>query len=89
MAQVKFYRMKDSEIRKVALVDENDSKKVVAIIGKVDELIRIGLLYPNRRMNRNAWVIIDRNDGADGTVGLVHYNTLDEVKQIARETYKA
>lgn len=89
MAQVKFYRMKDSEIRKVALVDENDNKKVVAIIGNVDELLKIGLLYPNRRMKRNAWVIIDKKDGEDGTVGLIHYDTLEEAKKVAKETYKA
>ena len=92
MTTVKFYRKKDTEIRMVALVDENDNKKVVAAIGTVDEFLKIGLLYPNKRMNRKAWVIIERPaepDGDETEVSLVHYDTLEEAKQAAREKYEA
>jgi hypothetical protein len=83
---LKFFRKKDSEIRRVAEVDEAGNKKMVAIIGQVDELITIGLLEPAPGMNDRAWVIIERQAVEENPdenfveLGLVEYDTLQEAK---------
>lgn len=92
MAQVKFYRKKDTEIRKVALVDEADNKKVVAIIGRAEELVELGALYGHKGMNEQAWLLIDAGmvkkiNGKKVEICVSQFETLEEAKEEAKKVY--
>jgi len=91
---LKFFRIKGTELRKVALVDEEGNRTKVALIGLVEELIEKEVLEPAFGMNERAWVCIpmqDVNNGknniGDNTVllKLVEHDTLEEAKDFARE----
>lgn len=97
MTSVHFFRKKDTEIRKVALVDEDGNKTVVAIIGQVEELVEMGVLEPVPGMNEQAWVLIDagkvksksvRNRKNIVSMNLIEFDSLSEAKQEATKIYK-
>ena len=94
---LKFFRHKGTEIRKAALVDEAGNKKVVAIIGQVEELLEIGLLEPSPGMNERAWVAIpapgvsSKEKEINETfveLNLVEHDTLEESKEFVMEWFK-
>ena len=91
MAEVKFYRKKGTEIRKVALVDEADNRKVVAMIGKVEELLEMGVIEPSPGMNEQAWIILEKPKSRDSEgfeeQYLVEYDTLKEAKLHCMKVY--
>ena len=91
---LKFFKKKDTNIRKAALVDEAGNKTVIAIIGQVDELITIGVLKPNPGMNDRAYVAIETKKvntaerfGAMVDLVLTEYDTMDEAKEYIKEQY--
>ena len=56
---IKYYKKKGTEIRKVAEVDENDNKKVIAIIGQVAEMLKHEIIFPdNTAGNLEKWLLI-------------------------------
>lgn len=89
MAEVKFYRKKGTEIRKVALVDEADNKKVVAFIGKVGELVDMGIIEAAPGLDEQAWIILEKPQRSEGFVELelVNYPTLGEAKRECLKVY--
>lgn len=89
MAEVKFYRKKGTEIRKVALVDEADNKKVVAFIGKVGELVDMGIIEAAPGLDEQAWIILEKPQIREGFVELelVNYPTLGEAKRECLKVY--
>lgn len=89
MAEVKFYRKKGTEIRKVALVDEADNRKVVAFIGKVGELVDMGIIEAAPGLDEQAWIILEKPKTSEGFVELelVNYPTLGEAKRECLKVY--
>ena len=92
---LKFYRKKGTGILKAALVDEAENKKVVAIIGQVDELITMGVLEPAPGMNDRAYVAIETQKVKEAKLvrdifadlELVEYDTMAEAKDSIRVLY--
>ena len=91
MAEVKFYRKKGTEIRKVVLVDEADNKKVVAFIGKVGEFVDMGIIEAAPGLDEQAWIILEKPKSRDSEgfveLELVNYPTLGEAKRECLKVY--
>ena len=80
---VKFYRIKDTEIRKAVQIGENGARLgVVALIGKAQELVDRGLLTPNNSKEHDSiadkWLVVPCVNNS--RLELIPYDTLAEAK---------
>jgi len=79
---VKFYRIKDTEIRKVVQIGENGGRlKVVALIGKAKDLVDAGVLSttdPNH--DGEKWLVVPNVNKS--RMELKQYDTLAEAKAV-------
>lgn len=75
---IKFYKVKDTEIRKVAEVDDQGQvKEVKAIIGQVAELLEKEIIFPDStKGNEEKWLVIC-NNGVD----ITEFSSLQEAKE--------
>ena len=75
---IKFYKVKDTEIRKVAEIDEQGQViGIKAILGRVAELIEKKIIFPdNTTGNEEKWLVICEN-GND----ITEFESLEEAKQ--------
>lgn len=75
---IKFFKVKDTEVRKVATVDEQG--KIVdfkALIGKVSELLKLQIIFPdNTKGNEEKWLVVTK-DGSD----IREFPSLQEAKE--------
>lgn len=80
---IKFYKVKDTEIRKVADVAEDGSMKVIAIIGQVRELASRDIIRDVQDFNRVAdkWMVIPADIDTEGQRADAVYDSLLEAKQ--------
>ena len=78
---IKFFRVKDTEIRRAVEVDDAGNKKrVIAILGQVRELLEKELiLWDNTEGNLNKWLVI-LPDGSN----VLEYENLEDAKEGAR-----
>lgn len=81
----KFFKIKDTEIRKVYECNDNGEKiRVVALIGQVAELLKKEIIYhDNTAGNYNKWLALAL-DGAS----IYEFETLKEAKTFVTENYK-
>lgn len=82
---VKFYRIKDTEIRKAVEVNENGVRiGPVALIGRAAELVKRGVLTPDRSeehdKNADKWLVVPYVNS--GKMELIPYDTLAEAKAV-------
>ena len=82
---VKFYKVKDTEIRKAVQISESGARLgVVALIGKAQELVDRGLLTPNSTEEHNAvadkWLVVPCVNNS--SLELIPYDTLAEAQAI-------
>ena len=78
----KFYRIKDTEIRKVAEVNEDGSVKVIALIGKIGELMEKGIISDvdgTLHDVRDRWLVVPKVDADEEREDLT-FNTLEDAK---------
>lgn len=77
-----FTRKKGTEIRKAWETNEaGEKEKVLFIIGRVDELLRMSVIFDdNTSGNENKWLLIS----ADGN-SIEEFNSLEEAKKAATE----
>lgn len=75
---IKFYKHGNTGIRKVAEVDSDGNKKVVAIIGQVKEMLSMGVIFSdNTDGNMEKWIAVNASDTDD----IAEFNTLEEAKR--------
>lgn len=82
---VKFYRIKDTEIRKAVEVSENGVRiGPVALIGRAAELVERGVLTPDRSEEHDKiadkWLVVPCVNS--GKMELIPYDTLAEAKAV-------
>lgn len=82
---VKFYRIKDTEIRKAVEVNENGVRiGPVALIGRAAELVERGVLTPDRSEEHDKiagkWLVVPYVNS--GKMELIPYDTLAEAKAV-------
>ncbi len=82
---VKFYRIKDTEIRKAVEVNENGVRiGPVALIGRAWELVERGVLTPDRSEEHDKiadkWLVVPYVNS--GKMELIPYDTLAEAKAV-------
>ena len=77
---IKFYKIKDTEIRKAVQVSESGFRVgTVALIGRADELVQRGILTPmDEGHDGSKWVIVPYV--TSGRLTLFQYDTLAEAK---------
>lgn len=77
---VKFYKVKDTEIRKAVQVNETGFKVgTVALIGRADEFVQRGILTPmDDAHDGSKWVVVPYVNS--GRLTLLQYDTLAEAK---------
>jgi H2-forming N5,N10-methylenetetrahydromethanopterin dehydrogenase-like enzyme len=79
---IKFYKVKDTEIRKAAKVDEDGKVvAVVAIIGRIGELVEREIISDVENFNRvrDRWLVMPK-EAIDTERCDVTYETLAEAK---------
>ena len=78
---IKFFKVKDTEVRRAVEVDEAGNKKrVIAVIGQVGELLKQELIFPeNTDGNLEKWLLLS----PDGD-NVIEYETLADAKEGAR-----
>ena len=65
--EIRFFRKKDTEIVKIALVHEDGTKEVLGILGPVSDLVRLEVIFAdNTEGNFAKWLIIDRDANVIG-----------------------
>ncbi len=81
---IKFYKVKDTEIRKVAEVDDQGQvKEVKGIIGKVAELLEKEIIFPdNTAGNEEKWLVVCKS-GLD----ITEFDSLQEAKDSCKERW--
>ncbi len=81
---IKFYKVKDTGIRKVAEVDDQGRvKEVKALIGKVAELLEKEIIFPdNTAGNNNKWLVVYKN-GLD----IIEFDSLQEAKDSCKRRF--
>ena len=86
---IKFYKCKDTDVRKAVDVDADGIKKVIALIGTVKEMHNLGIIYAqaeNRKNNWLKWIILPSEEYDAGTIWKQKesfvYDTLADAKRI-------
>lgn len=81
--EVKFFRVKDTEIRKAVLFDDDGERNaVIALIGRAGELVNKGVLTPcDARHDPERWVVLPCESGEGENRALATFQTLPEAKQ--------
>ena len=76
---IKFYKIKDTEIRRVAEIDsEGRVKEVKAIIGKVNDLLKQKIIFPdNTTGNQDKWLVISKHNVSD----IAEFSSLEAAKR--------
>lgn len=80
---LKFYKIKDTELRKVVHVDSNGTKTVTALIGQVEELQRRHIITLTSKSNlelcKNRWIVLMAGDNSNLRESIT-YATLADAK---------
>lgn len=81
---IKFYKVKDTEIRKVAEINEQgEVKEIKAIIGMVSELLAKEIIFPdNTTGNENKWLVVDKN-----AIDIKEFSSLEEAKAFCKKQW--
>lgn len=82
---IKFFKKKDTEIRKVCSCwAEGTINHVVAVIGQVKELLEKEIIFPNNTAgNDEKWLVVINNENTD----IVEFDSLEEAKEYCRENF--
>ena len=87
--EIKFFRIKDTEIRKAVRFDDDGNRNaVVALIGRAGELVEKGVLtVADARHDPERWVVLPCEAGAGETMALETYTSLPDAKQAVKTIY--
>lgn len=78
---IKFFKVKDTEIRKVAEVINDEVVEIKAIIGQVGEMLAKEIIFPdNTTGNEEKWIVID----SQNIDNIVEFYSLTEAKTFCK-----